>query len=175
MHYFIDGYNLLFFLSRGDKLDLQTERKQLLEQLQEKVDLAGLNVTIVFDARTEPLWRRHHAGDLEIVFTDQDICADRWILQKLESVRSPATCEVVSNDRELLRRSRWAGARTQSVASWMKWLEKKARKRTISTVAIRKEGATLLSPEEREKERWLRIFEDRLSDDKMKITGWQDK
>jgi len=162
LHYFLDGYNLLFSLMPGDRVDLQAERKQLLEQLREKVALAGLNVTVVFDARTEPLWRRQHAGDLEIVFTDQNICADRWILQKLEGARTPACCEVVSNDRELLRRSRWAGARTQVVAAWMKWLDKKARKRTLTPTVIKKERAMLSSPEERENERWLRIFEERL-------------
>lgn len=171
MHYFIDGYNLLFSLARGGRLDLQTERKQLIEQLREKVDLAELNVTIVFDARTELLWRRQHAGDLEIVFTDQDICADRWILEKLEGARTPSCCEVVSNDRELLRKSRWAGARTQVVAAWLKWLDKKVRRRTLPPVMIKGERAVLLSPEEREKERWLRIFEERLRNE----AGEQDK
>lgn len=146
----------------GDRGDLQADRKQLLEQLHEKVALAGLNVTVVFDARTELLWRRQHIGDLEIVFTDQTICADRWILQKLERVRNPAICEVVSNDRELLRRSRWTGARTQSVAAWVKWLDKKARKRTPSPTVIKKERGVLQTPEERENERWLRLFEERL-------------
>jgi predicted RNA-binding protein with PIN domain len=163
LHYFIDGYNLLFSLMPGDRVDLQAERKQLLEHLQEKVALAGLNVTVVFDARTELLWRRQHIGELEIVFTDQSICADRWILQKLERVRTPATYEVVSNDRELLRRSRWAGARTQSVAAWMKWLTKKAHKRTPPPTIIKKERGVLLTPEERENERWLRLFEERLN------------
>ena len=49
MHYFIDGYNLLFRLLHGSE-DLQSEREAIIYELNKKISLIKLDVAIVFDA-----------------------------------------------------------------------------------------------------------------------------
>ena len=61
MHYFIDGYNLLFrIVHAGD--DLKTQRDELIQDLIHKVNLLQLDVTLVFDSQyqNDEGSRTHH-------------------------------------------------------------------------------------------------------------------
>ena len=81
MHYFVDGYNLLF-RSRFPHDVFQKQRDQVITDLADAVGTLGLDLTVVFDStHTTELSTRQHKGPLEIVYTDGKDTADRLILR----------------------------------------------------------------------------------------------
>lgn len=84
MHYFIDGYNLLF-KTLGSLKDLQTKRQKVIALLEENLSILGLPCTIVFD-------RAHLRGEesgfqyleaLQVVFSPKGQSADEYIIEVL--------------------------------------------------------------------------------------------
>lgn len=127
MHYYIDGYNLLFrVLQRGD--DLKSKRKEVITTLEAKTRLLDLDVTIVFDSHyQEDDHTRTHYKHLEIVFTATGETADEYILQELKEVKSPSLHTVVTSDKILARLCRIRLAKTESVDEFLSWLSKRYR------------------------------------------------
>lgn len=125
MHYFIDGYNLMFkTLSPG--IDLKSQREQVILTLNEKVQALKLNATIVFDAQYQlGEGSRSHFQTLEICFTDEGETADDYILRAIKRSKNPKLETVVTSDKKLAERSRRLLANTQSVKQFLDWLEKK--------------------------------------------------
>lgn len=69
MHYFIDGYNLLFRLQHTDE-DLQKQREAIIHDLNKKISLIKIDVSIVFDSAFQIGERtRSHYHEIEILFT----------------------------------------------------------------------------------------------------------
>lgn len=124
MHYWIDGYNLLFF-QYGHHEKLEELRAQLIEDFSHHVDLLGLHATLVFDSMYHPGERtRSHRGCLEIVFTDEGETADEYILSEVEKSDVHHTT-VVSSDKLLSWRVRRLGAFTESVPTFLSWLKRR--------------------------------------------------
>ena len=70
MHYFIDGYNLLFRTTYASE-DLAFQRQQIILDLNKKIQVLNLDVTIVFDSQYHPgESERFHYNQLEIEFTN---------------------------------------------------------------------------------------------------------
>jgi predicted RNA-binding protein with PIN domain len=70
MHYWIDGYNLLFHLpkSRGS---FEEKRRFLISQINKYVKQLSLHATVVFDA-SDPMQSadtRSHYDSLELIYT----------------------------------------------------------------------------------------------------------
>lgn len=124
MHYFLDGYNLLFQLF-GGTCELREEREQLLEELDVAVRQTSLNLTIVFDAhlRDEQLSRTKFRS-LDLIFTDFGQTADDYILEFLNSCKHPKRETIITNDQRLAWRARGLGAKTQGLSHFLKQLEK---------------------------------------------------
>ncbi len=124
MHYFLDGYNLLFQLFGGIS-ELREEREQLLEELDSSISQTSLNLTIVFDAhlRDEQLSRTKFRS-LDIIFTDFGQTADDYILEALNLSKHPKRETIITNDQRLAWRARGLGAKTQSLSQFLKQLEK---------------------------------------------------
>lgn len=127
MHYYIDGYNLLFRITRaGD--DLQKQRQKIIDELASKINFIGLDATLVFDAH-------YYAGDsvrkhmhrMEIVFTAEGQTADEYILQRLKEAAHPARETVATSDNKLAWLSRRRLAHTQSIEEFVVWLNKRYR------------------------------------------------
>lgn len=122
MHYFIDGYNLMFRVLRaGD--DLQKQRLSIIRDLNHKIQFLALDVTIVFDAQ-------YHSGEssrsqrkhIDIRFTEQGETADEFILHQLKHVKNPRQYTVITSDKKLAWLVRRRGAHTESVEEFLKWL-----------------------------------------------------
>lgn len=124
MHYYIDGYNLLFnYLHHRDTF--QNQRDQIIEELSEKLKLVALDITIVFDAHYQlGEGTRSHFRDLEIFFTSQGETADDFILDRLKESKKPHTETVVTSDKKLAWLSKKLHAQTQSIEDFILWLNR---------------------------------------------------
>lgn len=127
MHYYIDGYNLLFkIVSAGE--DLQKQRSRLILDLRSKIEILKLDAVLVFDSHYQPsASTRLHYKDFEVVFTDEGETADDYILSKLKSCPNPAQETVVTSDKRLAWRARRKLAKTESVEEFMSWLNKRVK------------------------------------------------
>ena len=172
MHFYIDGYNLLFRLMPADR-PLREHREELLSGLGEKAAQLSLSLTVVFDAsyhkgqREEP----HTFHSLLVVFTPFGLTADEWIVHELETGRIKQVT-VVTSDKGLARHAKSFGAHVQSVENFVHWINVKAQKKARPK---KKESDLLVSFEQRlkappcaekgmgpEYARWLRLFSERL-------------
>lgn len=126
MHYFIDGYNLLFYLFGNSFQDFKSLRERLVEELNIEIEFLALDVTIVFDSHLSPgEGSRSHYRHLEIVFTPEGITADDLIIKKIKKIKDPTKEVVVTNDRELAFRARDHLANTQGVEQFLNWLSRR--------------------------------------------------
>lgn len=125
MHYYVDGYNLLFrnFL---DDVDLKTQREQFIKELNSKVNIANVDITLVFDASFMIGDATiSHYQHLEILFTSYGESADDFIIHKLRAARSTPHQEiVVTSDKRLAWRAKCANANTQTIEEFLSWLSK---------------------------------------------------
>ncbi len=118
MHYYVDGYNLLFrhFSQAFNEAPLQSQREQIIQDLSTKVQLLNLDITLVFDAMYQyGSATRSHYKQLEIVFTAQGETADEYILAELMSAPNPRNETVVTSDKRLAWHARRRAAKSESV------------------------------------------------------------
>ena len=118
MEYWIDGYNLLFYLSENEN-SFQTLREKLLSMLHE--NYSHKNLTIIFDA-THQEDELQHVTDFHsftIVYTPAKMTADAYIVERLTHEHNPKTITVVSSDKGLLKHSLYQGAKTQTLPSFL--------------------------------------------------------
>lgn len=127
MHYYVDGYNLLFSCVPASD-NLQKHRQALILNLEEKIQLLALDVTLVFDAQFQPeIGYRFHFKCLEIYFTDLGVTADDFILQQLKNSSNPSQETVVTSDKTLAWRCRQQEAHTIDSELFVAWLSKRSK------------------------------------------------
>jgi len=161
MHYFVDGYNLLFkMLSK--KKSLEANRSAIIYTINEISLNLHLQITLVFDAtfQKERLGMvRTHYDALEIIYTaDKD--ADSYILEEIEYAKSPSQITVVTSDRELAHKANQLGAHSQSISQFIAWLNHKKAKqksRLSKPLAFKDSNSQI--------ERLLKIFEEKLKNE----------
>lgn len=103
----VDGYNVTRL--HRSRLDLAGQRDWLVQLLVRGVAARGIRPTVVFDGQQASANRpRPGAGDVEVWFTPAGITADDEIVLALEATDEPVV--VVTDDRELVERSRAVGA-----------------------------------------------------------------
>ena len=130
MHYYIDGYNLLFRTMGSSIDDLQSHRNSLIASLNVKVASLKLDVTLVFDSQyLEGEGSRSHYKHLEICFTPRGITADEFILRQLQFCRFPQRETVITSDKDLAYKARNYTASTQSIEEFLGWLNKRYKKK----------------------------------------------
>lgn len=147
MHYFIDGYNLMFRVSRAGG-DLQSRRQEIIQDLEIKINALGLNVTLVFDAQFQNNESsRSHLLSLEILFTNPGETADEFILNALKEDTRPHQQTVVTSDKKLAWLARRRHAHTESVEDFISLLNrrfknklqtKKTSKKLIAPIVTKK-------------------------------------
>ena len=131
MHYYIDGYNLLFALFGPGMSDFTSRRDWLIQTLNVKVELLGLEISLVFDSHfCEGAGSRSHFHHLEILYTPKDVSADDFIIKKIKKSDDPTKTLLVSNDRELTLRARNLLANSQSVDEFINWLDRRYKNKT---------------------------------------------
>ncbi|HSW87249.1 MAG TPA: NYN domain-containing protein [Rhabdochlamydiaceae bacterium] len=163
MHYFIDGYNLLFRLL-GDPRPLQKNRQKIIASINERIAELKLNVTLVFDGsrQGESENTRGHFDVLEVIYTSKTSSADDYILKEIEFSSRPSQETVITSDMELARRCRSLGAKTQTIEGFLAWIAKKEKKtRSRKTQSVQK----AFKDSDRNISRLLELFEKRLLED----------
>lgn len=137
MHYYIDGYNLIF-RSFGDSKDLKVRRQHFIEKINDRVEGINLTITIVFDSQYQGgEGTRAHFYNLEIVFTEKNETADELILKIVKSKENPQDVVVVTSDKQLALSVRRHAAKVETGEHFLKWLESKK---------IKKEKAPEIQP-----------------------------
>ncbi|BBI17997.1 NYN domain-containing protein [Neochlamydia sp. S13] len=129
MHYFIDGYNLMFRVLKADN-ELQAQREAIIQDLNKKIHLLGLQATIIFDAHHQAgESSRTHLQQLEIIFTSTGETADERILQELKHSKNPRQETIITSDKKLAWLARRRNARTETVEDFLVWLNARYQKR----------------------------------------------
>lgn len=125
MHYFIDGYNLLFRVLHGGGSDLQSQREAIIHDLNKKIVLVKIDVSIVFDATSQMgEGRRAHYDQLEILYTAEGETADEYIIEEIKNHPQPQQETVVTSDKKLAWLIRNRSAHTETVEEFMLWLNR---------------------------------------------------
>lgn len=126
MHYYIDGYNLLFHLFGTASNDLKSQRERLIQDLNMKIEFLALDLSIVFDSHFCPGdGSRSHFHYLEILFTPQNVTADDFIIKKIKHSTQPTQKILVTNDKQLTLRARNLLASTQTLDHFLNWLDRR--------------------------------------------------
>jgi predicted RNA-binding protein with PIN domain len=159
MHYIVDGYNL-FFKIKTETEPFEKERKHFIAALDYEIATLHLKVTIVFDSK-ELFPSKKEFDALEIIFSPEDLSADEYILETLRFHPHPKQTVIVTDDRELLRKVCFLGAKTKTIEEFLRFLTKKRgqRKKNLSS-----EDKKLLQESDKNIRRLLTIFEKRLDD-----------
>lgn len=136
MHYYIDGYNMLF---RHSLLrQLKAERESLLKELYEKISYLNFDVSIVFDATFQAGSRaKSHLDNLEILYSAGGETADQYIVDIVSREKHPRRLTIVTNDRSLASQVRYYGAKVESVEVFMQKLNQSYRKKLIDPTKSR--------------------------------------
>ncbi len=157
MHYWIDGYNLLFRITKNYREMKENERKLLLA-LNRSMILLKYQVTIVLDGRekdpAEAL--RKNLDSLTLIYTPHHQTADDYIIQAITHSSSQET--VVSSDMELLRKAKQLGAHTLTVEKFLSQIVKQKKKKSPAPPKEIQETDSNL-------QRLLKIFEDKLREE----------
>ncbi|SPJ31565.1 NYN domain-containing protein [Candidatus Protochlamydia amoebophila] len=124
MHYYIDGYNFLFRLVHAYE-NLQSSREQFILDLDKKISILKIDVSIVFDGTfQEGEGTRSHFNNVEILFTAQGETADEFILDALKYSSQPQQEIIITSDKKLAKLARNKQAQTESVENFIQWLNK---------------------------------------------------
>lgn len=122
MHYYIDGYNVLFRMNHESRR-LQALREQLIQDLNRKISLLNLNVTVVFDAMYFEGGRsRSNFDALTILFTASGESADKYIIDAILNSPNRKREVVVTSDKTLALHVRHLSAKVESVEEFLRWL-----------------------------------------------------
>jgi predicted RNA-binding protein with PIN domain len=158
--YWIDGYNLLFRITKNYRSMKENERKLLLA-LNQAITRAKYSVTIIFDGREKdpPEALRRNLDSLTMIYTPHHQTADDYILEMIGESGNPAKEIVVSSDMELLRKAKQRGAQVQTVEEFLSVLVKKRKKKVESEKRVQETSF--------EMERLLKIFEKRLGEEEL--------
>lgn len=156
MRYFVDGYNLLFYLTKK-RNPLRQYRHELICYFASSIS-SFLDVVLVFDGSDphEKHSTKHHIGPVEIVYTPLHTTADLYIFEELQLHNKPAHTTVVSNDQELINRCKTLGAKALSLTDFLSYIAKKKAKQKKAIPAQE-------TPQEIS--RLLKIFENKLKEE----------
>lgn len=161
MHYLIDGYNLLFAWDES-KSSLRSKRQTIIHSLQKEFYLLHLRGTVVFDGSHQPDEQSglSYKSPLVIAYSHQGQTADQYILEKLETAKTPSELTIVTNDKSLAMHARNYGAKSMTIPAFLAQLKKKHAKKKG---AMEEKRTVAIS--ERELNRLLKIFEERLENE----------
>lgn len=125
MHYYIDGYNLLFRIMPYDD-SLKRQREQLIDDVGNKIVALNIDVTFVFDAQYQDGdTSRTYFKQCHIIFSSRGETADEAILAEIKAEQFPKQHVVVTSDKKLAWFARRCSAKTESVEEFISWLNKR--------------------------------------------------
>lgn len=110
----------MLFRLAGAKDDLQKQREAIIHDLNKKISLVKLDVSLIFDSTYQIGEReRSHFHELEIAFTAEGETADDYILDEVKNSSHPQQEIVVTSDKGLARKARLLSAQVESVEDFM--------------------------------------------------------
>lgn len=125
MHYYIDGYNLLFRILKSEK-NFPELRQKVIEDLNHMIHELNIDATLVFDAYYRiGEGRRSHYHNLEVQFTSEKVTADEHIIQALKHNHDCTQETVVTSDNKLAWLARRMHAKTESVENFVAFIKKR--------------------------------------------------
>lgn len=147
LQYLIDGYNLIHQMSLPDNSTLEQQRNHLVKfiEINQLKGSARNNVTVVFDGQSGMGSCVSSCEGMEIVFS-MNGSADDLIKRMAERAAQPKSIIVVTDDKEIIRFVRNAGARVMSVQEFFLRGKKRRAAQTAHGMAF---GRGLPSSEER--------------------------
>ena len=153
MHFYLDGYNLLFSLI-DSKQPLALQRESLIRFLQKQFMARKIKGMLIFDGahRREEESGLLYGSPLEIAYAPKGQSADSYIVEQLEKDPQRKQAIVVTNDRGLTLHARALRAKVQGNTAFIEFLKK----RPLKTEKPR------IVETEKNIERLLKIFEERL-------------
>ncbi|GAB4193540.1 MAG: hypothetical protein Tsb0015_16310 [Simkaniaceae bacterium] len=162
MHYLIDGYNLLFHVFPQTK-DFIACQSVLWDKLQELLTSFPSNATVVLDSfeengRSYP--SKAQIENLEIIYSPQQMSADEYILEYLQT-HTAINQVVVTSDRALAEKAKRLGAKILTVEDFLNKIRKKRKRKKQEEQkekAIQKDTKDNI-------DRLLKIFEKRLKEE----------
>jgi len=125
LHYFIDGYNLIWSADNFGGGKLQTQRERLLRFLEaaRPAGSAKNAVTVIFDGQEDvdsPPWR----GAVKVIFSKGEE-ADAVIKRSVDTMSAPRSAVVVTDDRDI---QRWVKASKAKVLTCKEFFREVSRK-----------------------------------------------
>ncbi len=107
MEYFLDGYNLFFWMTKESK-SFSKERIEFIQSLQTYFRKLHLSGFLIFDGRhrREEESGRSYDDPLEIIYAPLGQTADSYIIEKLSVFKNPKEAIVVTNDKGLSSHAR---------------------------------------------------------------------
>lgn len=150
--FWIDGYNLLFYLVEANPLE--KKREALLRDLNELVDRARVEVIVVFDGAKE--FHKTSFKALDVIYTPKGMSADDYILEHIESRKRQGHLYLVSNDKFLCRSAKLLKVKTLGIKQFLQFLIKRNKKAAEPERPLKK------MVKDREFDRHVKIFEERL-------------
>jgi len=160
MHYYIDGYNLLFKVSFQHKnLSLEEKRTRLIELLEQYASTYNLSLSLVFDGQDENSTQHFHS--IEIVYTGSYQSADDYLIDLFSSLTHKKRAVLVTSDNKLRYTVQHMGFKSMSIEDFLHIAKKRRRKRTpksASYQSTKKEEEHL--PPLSDFSSWEKIFSD---------------
>lgn len=146
MHYYIDGYNLLFRILRaGD--DIQKQRNWIIQDLSHKIKALDIDASLIFDSQYQPgESTRNHFDNLEVSFTAEGETADEFILNEIKHSLNPRFETVVTSDKKLAWRARRKAAHSISVEEFVAWVNRRYKNKINESKKERKSKQNVLKP-----------------------------
>lgn len=154
-YYLIDGYNLLFALEKKRKPSFEKERKEIIEELDILLSSLSLKGKIVFDSQDQHCDYAPSAkkASLEVIYAPRGYSADDYILERLEEKKELYLITVVTSDDALKRHCLSFRVKVLSIEEFLSVIAQKKIKEKRSA------PKPSYLPSEREKQRWLTLFE----------------
>lgn len=161
MHYFIDGYNLLFQVVERSKTFTEN-RILIIENLSEFFNTHKILGSLIFDSRVEfssHFASKHDLGNLEIIYSPRGLTADDYLLEMLSVLSNTKAVTVVTSDGFLSHQAKSLGCQTMTIEKFLKWTLKK--KKQLDKIKSYEKN---VQDTHFEFERLLEIFEKKLKD-----------
>ena len=124
MRYYIDGYNLFFYLFESHD-PFETKRKEFINFLIKNLSHIKEDVLIIFDGKSDDIEILSIPNThIRIVFTKNNLSADNFILDEVKYFIKKEQIYVITNDNAIKTESNHLGARTIKLSSFIKRLTK---------------------------------------------------
>ena len=133
MHYLIDAYNLLFYITH-DVQPIEQTREDLIHSLATDLTRLKLKATLVFDSGftyQTHFPHKHSKSAIHITFSPEGMSADDYIIELLNTASHDTT--VVTSDRDLSNQCTQKGFKTLSIENFYSYLQRRHKKITSSS------------------------------------------